>query len=54
MLYSSVFFSFSYLSIHYRANADTFSEAVVSLDVFIQFFDSLSSQCGAVVGFVHI
>lgn len=43
-----------YLFIYYRSNADAFSEAVVSLDVFIQFFDSLSSQRGAVVGFVHV
>lgn len=38
----------------YRSDADTFSKSVVSLDVFIKFFNSLSSQCGAVVGFVHV
>lgn len=38
----------------YRSDADTFSESVVSLDVFIKFFNSLSSQYGAVVGFVHV
>lgn len=38
----------------YRSDADTFSESVVSLDVFIKFFNSLSSQYGAVVGFVDI
>lgn len=38
----------------YRANADTFSESVVSLDVVIKLFHSLSSQCGAVVSFIRI
>lgn len=42
------------LCICYRADADTFSESVVSLDVVVEFFHSLSSQGGAVVGFIHI
>lgn len=38
----------------YRSDADTLGEAVVSLDVLVQLFDSLFSQRGAVVGFVHV
>lgn len=42
------------MCIYYRSNTDTFSESVVSLDVVIELFHSLSSQYGAVVGFIHI
>lgn len=42
------------MCIYYRSNTDTFSESVISLDVVIKFFHSLSSQYGAVVGFIHI
>lgn len=42
------------VSIYYRSNANAFSESVISLDVVVEFFHSLSSQCGAVVGFIYI
>lgn len=40
--------------LHYRSDADTFSEAVVGLDVIVQLFDGHPSQRAAVVGFIHV
>lgn len=39
---------------YYRTNADALSKSVISLNVVIEFFHSLSSQHGAVMGFIHV